>query len=120
MFMAHRVTIGDYDGSDLLIKECYTHAKEPEDKAIVLQTRVRSYWLRSNFRDALNDTLLALRLLGVEVNPSPTKREATSLFELVKNEVLAVGFDEVLSIPRTTDFRTELAVALLNDAGQQS
>lgn len=39
------------------------------------------------------------------------------MFEQVKNEILAVGFDEILMIPRTTDPRTELAVSLLNDAG---
>jgi len=39
------------------------------------------------------------------------------MFEEVKNEILAVGFDDIMLIPRTTDPRTELAVALLNDAG---
>jgi hypothetical protein len=84
---------------------------------MVLQTRVRSHWLRSNFREALDDTLAALRILGIDINPSPTRREAASMFELIKNEVMAVGFDEILLIPRTTDSRTELAVTLLNDAG---
>ena len=41
------------------------------------------------------------------------------MFEEVKNEMLAVGFDEILMIPRTTDPRTELAVSLLNDAGKK-
>lgn len=40
------------------------------------------------------------------------------MFEEVKNEILAVGFDEILMIPRSTDPRTELAVSLLNDAGK--
>lgn len=39
------------------------------------------------------------------------------MFEKVKNEILAVGFDEILNIPRATDAKTELAIALLNDAG---
>lgn len=39
------------------------------------------------------------------------------MFEQVKNEIMAVGFDEILLIPRTTDKKTELAVTLLNDAG---
>lgn len=73
--------------------------------------------MRNNFAEALNDTLLALRILGVDVNRSPTRREANAMFELVKNEILAVGFDEILSIPRTTDRRIDLAVTLLNDAG---
>lgn len=41
------------------------------------------------------------------------------MFEIVKNEILAVGFDEIVMIPRATDPRTELAVSLLNDAGMK-
>jgi len=74
--------------------------------------------MRNNFTDALTDTLSALKLLGVEVNPAPTRREATKMFERVKNEILAVGFDSFLSIPRSLDSRTEIAVKLLNDAGE--
>lgn len=94
------------------------HAVEPEDKSNLLRLRSRNHWLRSNFLEAHNDTLLALRALGVEVNPAPTRREADDMFELVKNEILAVGFDEILAMPRTTDKRAELAVVLLNEAGQ--
>lgn len=94
------------------------HADQPEDKAILLRLRSRNHWMRNNFTEALNDTLSALKLLGVEVDPAPTKKDAAVMFEQVKNEILAVGFDEILSIPRTTEPRTELAVALLNDAGK--
>jgi hypothetical protein len=73
--------------------------------------------MRNNFSEALNDNLLALRVLGTEVNAKPSQKEAELLFEQVKNEILAVGFDEILAIPRATDPRTDLAVALLNDAG---
>jgi hypothetical protein len=75
--------------------------------------------LKGTFSDALSDTLLALKVLGIEVNLSPTRRQADIMFEEVKNEMLAVGFDEILMIPRTTDPRTELAVSLLNDAGKK-
>lgn len=74
--------------------------------------------MKGSFSDALNDTLSALKVLGIEVNMSPTRRQADIMFEEVKNEVLAVGFDEILMIPRSTDPRTELAVSLLNDAGK--
>jgi hypothetical protein len=90
---------------------------EPEDKGNLLRLLSRNHFLCNNFSKALNDTLLALKLLGVDVNPSPTRREADAMFELVKNEILAVGFDEILAMPRTTDKRTELAVTLLNEAG---
>jgi hypothetical protein len=74
--------------------------------------------MRNNFSEALNDNLLALRVLGIEVNAKPSQKEAESLFEQVKNEIMAVGFDEILAIPQATDPRTDLAVALLNDAGE--
>lgn len=83
-----------------------------------MRLRSRNHWLRNNFSESLKDTILALQVLGVEVNPAPSRRDADTLFEQVKNEILAVGFDEILSIPRATDPKTDLAVALLNDAGQ--
>lgn len=82
-----------------------------------MRLKSRNHWLRGSYSDALNETLLALKVLGIEVNLSPTRRQADMLFEQVKNEILAVGFDEILMIPRTTDPKTELAVSLLNDAG---
>ncbi|KAJ7456503.1 dual-domain HisK/Mak2 protein kinase [Mycena latifolia] len=108
---------GNYDQSELIIQECLDHAEAPEDKGSLLWQRSRNKWLCNQFSEALSDTLLALKILGVEVNPSPTRREADRLFDQVHNEILAVGFDEILATPRTADPRTELAVALLNDAG---
>jgi hypothetical protein len=74
--------------------------------------------MRNNFSEALNDNLLALHVLGIEVNAAPTPKEADLLFEHVKNEILTVGFADILSIPQATDRRTDLAVAILNDAGE--
>ncbi|KAJ7124823.1 hypothetical protein C8R43DRAFT_1090617 [Mycena crocata] len=108
---------GDYEQSEVIIQECLDHAEAPEDKGSLLWQRSRNKWLCNQFTEALSDTLLALKILGVEVNASPTRREADRLFDQVHNEILAVGFDEILATPRTTDPRTELAVALLNDAG---
>jgi len=116
--MTKFVIPGDYEASEAIIQECFAHSGEPEDKCNLLQLRSRNRWLRNNLSEALNDTLLALKILGIEVNPAPTRREADIMFELVKNEILAVGFDEILAMPRTTDKRTELAVMLLNEAGQ--
>lgn len=73
--------------------------------------------MRGNYTEALMDTITGLHLLGVDVNPGPTRREADAMFEDVKNEILAVGFEEILRIPRARDARTDLAIALLNDAG---
>ncbi|KAH9486677.1 ATP-dependent RNA helicase SUB2 [Psilocybe cubensis] len=111
-------TTGDLAASDSILSDCFHHSKQPEDKANILRLRARNKWLKGSYADALNDTLLALKVLGIEVNLSPTRRQADVMFEEVKNEILAVGFDEILMIPRTTDPRTELAVGLLNDAGE--
>jgi hypothetical protein len=73
--------------------------------------------LRGCFREAFNDTLLALQILGVDFNPAPTKGETDIMFEQIKNEILSIGFDEIISIPRSMDPKIELAVVLLNDAG---
>ncbi|TBU58822.1 histidine kinase [Dichomitus squalens] len=103
--------------SDNLIQECLQHCEQPEEKARLLRLRSRNHWMRGNYTAALNDNTLGLHLLGVEVNAAPTRREADIMFEQVKNEILAVGFDDILAIPRARDSRTDLAIALLNDAG---
>ena len=103
--------------SDNLIHECLQHCDQPEEKARLLRLRSRNHWMRGNYTAALNDNTLGLHLLGVEVNAAPTRREADIMFEQVKNEILAVGFDDILAIPRARDSRTDLAIALLNDAG---
>lgn len=73
----------------------------------------------NDYAQGLKDTISALTLLGVEIKATPSKRDIERMFEQVKNEVLAVGFDEILLMPRTTDTRSELAVQLLNDAGER-
>jgi hypothetical protein len=73
--------------------------------------------MRNDFEAALKDTLMALRILGVDLDPVPTLEVADTMFEQVKNEILAVGFDAILAIPRTSESRTDLAVTLLGDAG---
>lgn len=93
---------GDYEQSETIIQECLDHADAPEDKGSLLWQRSRNKWLCNQFADALNDTLLALKILGVEVNTAPTRRDADRLFDQVHNEILAVGFDEILAMPRTT------------------
>lgn len=105
------------DVSDSVLDDCLPHVNQPEDRGNILRLRSRNHWLRGNYTAALNDTLMALKILGIEVNISPTRRQADVMFEEVKNEILAIGFDEILNIPRTTDPRTELAASLLNDAG---
>lgn len=108
---------GDLTESNEYLKQCMAYAQQPEDIATTLRAQSRNNWMNKDFSAALNDTLKALKILGTEVNPAPTRREAANMFERVKNEILAIGFDEILTIPRATDQRTELATLLLNDAG---
>ncbi|KAF9454975.1 dual-domain HisK/Mak2 protein kinase [Macrolepiota fuliginosa MF-IS2] len=108
---------GNLDASDKIVLECLGHIDDVEVKCVILRIRSRNYWLRGCFHEAFNDTLLALKILGVELNATPTRRETDVMFEQVKNEILSIGFDEILSIPRSSDPKTELAVMLLNDAG---
>lgn len=108
---------GDFDKADQYISSCLDKVDDAENKARILRLRSRVHWMRGNYTAALGDTILGLHLLGVEVNANPTRREADELFEQVKNEILAVGFEDILAIPRARDPRTDLAIALLNDGG---
>ena len=108
---------GDLEASDEIVAECLKHIDKIGDKCVMLQRRSRNYWLRGCFREAFNDTLLALKILGVDLNPVPTRQKTDTMFEQIRNEILSIGFDEILSIPRSSDPKIELAVALLNDAG---
>ncbi|KAH9850662.1 histidine kinase [Lenzites betulinus] len=107
----------EFDLSDNLLQECLIRCESAEEKARLLRLRSRNHWMRGNYSAALNDNILGLHLLGVDVNAAPTRREADIMFEQVKNEILAVGFEDILAIPRARDTRTDLAIALLNDAG---
>lgn len=108
---------GNLEASDTVLHDCLLHCKQPEDKSTLLRQRSHNRWLQGRFSDALNDTLSALKVLGIAVDREPTQRQVDVMFEEVKNEIMAIGFDNILTIPRTSDPRTELAVSLLNDAG---
>lgn len=108
---------GNIDASDKLLTDIIKMAELPEEKARALRLRSRNHFFHRDFAHALSDTLEALHLLGVKVDSSPTRRDADAMFEQVKNEILAVGFDDILAIPRATDPRIDLTIQLLNDAG---
>ncbi|EGO02766.1 hypothetical protein SERLA73DRAFT_150394 [Serpula lacrymans var. lacrymans S7.3] len=110
----------DLKQSDILAEECVLKAEHPEDKGQALRLRANNQWMRNNYAAALKDTIYALHALGVDVNPAPSIEEADQMFEEVKNEVLAMGYDKIIRIPRAKDPRTDLAVALLNDAGNNA
>jgi hypothetical protein len=111
------MTTGDYVGSDIYIEACYERASNSEERAFLLRLRSQNNWMRNDVDTALKDTLLALHILGIDLNPNPTLEIADAMFEQVKSEILAVGFDAILAIPRASEPRTDLGVALLGDAG---
>jgi len=108
---------GNYDEAHRTIHDCLGRPISIEERARVLRLRSRIHWMQGSFDDALNDSLAALHILGIDVPKAPTKRDQDIMFEQVKDEILEIGFDEILGIPRATDPRTDLAVAVLNDAG---
>lgn len=108
--------MGSYEESEAFINECYDHADEIET-AKLLRLRSRNFFGRNKFSEALEFTLQALSLLGVELDANPSMEFADELFEEVKNQMLSIGVDAVLQIPRTTDVKMDLAVSLLSDAG---
>ncbi|KIJ68769.1 hypothetical protein HYDPIDRAFT_37202 [Hydnomerulius pinastri MD-312] len=111
---------GDLSQSESIIAECIQQAQAPEDHAQALRLRANNHFMRNEFADALENILMALHILGVDVNSAPTKEDADKMFEEVKGQILAIGFEEILKIPRTMDPRIDLAVSLLNDAGTNS
>lgn len=108
---------GNLEASDSVLYDCLCHCRQPEDKSNLLRLRSHNRWLQGRYGEALSDILSALKVLGIDVNPCPTQKLVDTTFEEVKNEILAVGFDSILTIPRTTDPKIELAISLLNDAG---
>jgi len=111
---------GDIDSSDEVLAIAMSRAKSPEDQARALRLSSRNKFSQKDFSGALEDTLTALETLGVKVNPAPTNREVDTLFEQVKNEIVAIGLENILSIPRSQDYRVDLTVQLLNDAGMNA
>ena len=104
--------------SEKLIAEYILKSQSPEDHARALRIRANNHFLRNEFADALNALVRALHILDVQMDPSPTQEVADRMFEDVKNQILVIGYDELLKLPRATDPRIDLAVRLLNDAGR--
>lgn len=111
---------GDYLSSNRIILSCLEHANTLEEQSTLLRLRSTNHFMSGNVAEALSDTLHALKTLGIQVNHSPSRSESDEIFEEVKNEILAVGFEEIIHLPEATDPRTELTIALLNDAGMHA
>ncbi|KZV95615.1 STKc type histidine kinase [Exidia glandulosa HHB12029] len=108
---------GDVDASDEMLKQILGHIVEHEDQAKVWRAFSRNSFFRKDFDSAVKNIVIALRILGVELNPAVTMRETDEMFESCKGKILAAGNEQILSAPRCTDPKVDLSVALLNDAG---
>jgi hypothetical protein len=113
-----QMPLGDLDSSNDIIRDCLQHVSKVENRCVLLRARSKNHWMRGQPTEAFNDILLALRTLGIDFNPSPTSWDIDTAFQQVRNEILSIGFGEILFIPRFKDPKTELAIALLNDAGE--
>lgn len=59
---------------------------------------------------------MALHELGVEIPEVVPLKEADAMFDQVKAEILALGFDHICALPRTRNPKTDLIISLMNDA----
>ncbi|KZT42789.1 hypothetical protein SISSUDRAFT_979545 [Sistotremastrum suecicum HHB10207 ss-3] len=107
----------DIQNSQKTLNYILANITKPEDRARVLRVRSLNSFVAKNFAGSLQDTLHALRELGVDIDSKATRRQADDLFAVVKDEVLRRGFEAILNLPKATDTRAKLAVAILNDAG---
>ncbi|KAI5123720.1 hypothetical protein M0805_000314 [Coniferiporia weirii] len=108
---------GDVELSNEILEEAFHRVESSEDRSQCLKLRSQNKFIIKEFSSGLEDTLMALELLGLSVNLSPSPEEMDILFEEVMDEILSMGFDRILKIPRTNDPRAELTVQLLNMAG---
>jgi hypothetical protein len=79
------MSTGDYIGSDRYMEACYERAGHSEGKALLLRLCSQNNWMQNDFNAALNDTLLALHILGIDLNSNLTLEMANAMFKQVKS-----------------------------------
>ena len=109
---------GELDSSNRYLEEVYNRASSEVDRAQCLKIRGRNKFMANDFMSGLKDTLSALELLGVTINLSPSEEETNALFDRVSGEILELGSEHILNIPRSEDPRAELTMQLLSTAGK--
>jgi hypothetical protein len=116
VYLLSNISIGNHEASEQLIGEILAHARRDEDRARALRLRSRNKFLQRDFENAFRDIVSALRELGVDVPEVVSLKRADAMFDQVKAEILALGFDHICALPRTRNPRTDLVVSLMNDA----
>ena len=112
------MSTGECERSEQILSECLDHVDHPEERAKLMRLRSMNFWLRKNYMEAIRTILSALELLEVHIGMAPTREEADEMFEEVSIDILTLGRDAILNLPRASDSKVDLAVALLNDAGK--
>lgn len=108
--------LGQYTESDVMIEDCLRLTGETgEERAKTLRLRANNHWYRNSYADAIRDTLMAVRALGVEIDENATKETADAMFTDIKAAIDSVGIDHFPDLPRAPAM--DLAIALLNDLG---
>ena len=109
---------GELEASESLLMDIEKRSEKLEDKARILRLRSKNQFASKDFSTALRSILSALSALGVDIDPSLNQTEVDKFFEEVQDEILAIGFDKILDIPRASDPKIDLIVQILNDAGE--
>lgn len=90
-------------------------ADSGEERAKILRLRANNQWYRNRYADAIEDTIEALRALGIEIDKKVSQESVDTLFNEIATALEKLGFDQLANLPRAPSM--DLAIALLNDAG---
>ncbi|CED84388.1 histidine kinase [Phaffia rhodozyma] len=107
---------GDSTMTGVLVKELHEKCICPVDRARVFRAESRSFWMRGALQEALNLFVEALGILGIHVAKQYSQQEINEMYELTKSMVMATGMENILSSPKATDPRIELASSILSEA----
>jgi hypothetical protein len=110
----------NYSSSIALVEECLIHAESGEDKARLLWIRSRVHWARNDFPLALEDTLQALFFLDVSINQSPSVDDLDMAFETTRSQILTIGMENTINLPRSDSERINLIASLLVESSNHA
>jgi predicted ATPase len=110
----------NYSSSIALVEECLIHAQSGEDKARLLWIRSRVYWARNEFPLALEDTLQALAFLDCHINHNPSRSDLDTIFEATRSQIMSIGMENILELPRSASERIDLIASLLVESSNHA
>lgn len=109
--------IGNFEGLQEIVQEVIRNSKNTLDKVQVYRNQILGYTAENRFSESVATGLEILRLLGLKISRTPSRSEADSAMNEVREIVLSKGNEELLTLPKMTD-PTQLAIArILADTG---